>query len=462
MSKIVSKATFQEITNHLITSGFIYQGSEIYGGLSNSWDYGPLGVLIKNHLTDIWIKKFIRSIDYNVLIDPAIIMNPNVWKATGHVDNFNDPLIDCKKCRCRYRADDLIKKQIENIDINDKTNDELNELIVKNKIKCPNCGSSDFTEIKKFQMMFKTFLGVNQDTSSTVYLRPETAQGCFVNFKNVLRTTRRKLPLGICDIGKAFRNEITPGNFIFRTREFSQMEIEFFFKPGEDKKWFNFYKEYCMKFVSDIGLKKENIRYRDHSKKELAFYSNATTDIEYNFPTLGWGELMGIALRGSYDLECHQKSSGEDLNYLDPDTNTKYIPHVVEPSFGLDRLILALLCDSYNIEELDNDSRIVLSLDYRIAPYQVAVLPLSNKLNEEAKEVFDLIKENYDTIFDVTGSIGKRYRREDAIGTPFCVTYDFDSSNDKKVTVRNRDTMEQERVEISYLNQYIHNKIYNE
>ena len=460
MDKKNSSITFQEITNHLVTSGFIYQGSEIYGGLANSWDYGPLGVLLKNHLKEVWIKKFIRGIDYNVLIDPAIIMNPKVWKATGHVDNFNDPLVDCKKCKCRYRADDLIKQQNPKIEVEGKTNKELNDILIKEKIKCPNCGASDFTDIKKFQMMFKTFLGVNEDTSSTVYLRPETAQGCFVNFKNVLRTTRRKLPLGICDIGKAFRNEITPGNFTFRTREFEQMEIEFFFKPGEDKKWFKFYKEYCLNFVEEIGLKKENVRYRDHQKEELAFYSNATTDIEYKFPTLGWGELMGIALRGSYDLECHQKNSGEELSYLDPETNEKYVPHVVEPSFGLDRLILALLCDSYKIEELENDSRIVLSLDYRLAPYQVAVMPLSNKLNDSARKVFDSIKENYDTIFDTTGSIGKRYRREDAIGTPYCITYDFESDNDKKVTVRNRDTMEQERVSISDLNNYLHSKIY--
>ena len=279
MDKKNNSITFQEITNHLVTSGFIYQGSEIYGGLANSWDYGPLGVLLKNHLKEVWIKKFIRGIDYNVLIDPAIIMNPKVWKATGHVDNFNDPLVDCKKCKCRYRADDLIKQQNPKIEVEGKTNKELNDILIKEKIKCPNCGASDFTDIKKFQMMFKTFLGVNEDTSSTVYLRPETAQGCFVNFKNVLRTTRRKLPLGICDIGKAFRNEITPGNFTFRTREFEQMEIEFFFKPGEDKKWFKFYKEYCLKFVEEIGLKKENVRYRDHQKEELAFYSNATTDI---------------------------------------------------------------------------------------------------------------------------------------------------------------------------------------
>ena len=460
MVKNSSNTSFQEITTHLLSSGFIYQGSEIYGGLANSWDYGPLGVLLKNHLVDIWIKKFVRSIDYNVLIDPAIIMNPNVWKATGHIDNFNDPLVDCKKCHCRYRADELIKNQVKDIEVEGRSNDELHDLLIKHNIKCPNCGSSNFTDIKKFQMMFKTFLGVTEDTSSTVYLRPETAQGCFVNFKNVMRTTRRKLPIGICDIGKAFRNEITPGNFTFRTREFTQMEIEFFFKPGEDKKWFNFYKEYCMNFVNEIGLKKENIRFRDHSKKELAFYSNGTTDIEYKFPTLGWGELMGIASRGSYDLERHQKSSGEDLNYLDPETNTKYIPHVVEPSFGLDRLILALLCDSYKVEELENDSRIVLALDYRIAPYQVAVMPLSNKLTDAAKKIFDNIKENYDAIFDTTGSIGKRYRREDAIGTPLCITYDFDSENDNKVTVRNRDSMEQERVNIENLNEYIHSKIF--
>ena len=454
------KERFNEITNHLITSGFMYKGSEIYGGLANSYDYGNLGTLIKNKLKNLWIKTFIRGIDHNVLIDPAIIMNSNVWKATGHVSNFHDPLVDCKKCHCRYRADDLIKSLNPKVDVEGKTNEELSNMLKELKIKCPSCGSDNFTDIRQFQMMFKTNLGVTEDAQSTVYLRPETAQGCFVNFKNVLRTTRRKLPLGICDIGKAFRNEITPGNFTFRTREFEQMEIEFFFKPGEDEKWFKFYKEKCLEFVTKLGLKKENVRFRDHSKKELAFYSKGTTDIEYNFPSLGWGELMGIALRGNYDLDRHQKASGEDLTYFDADDNSRYLPHVVEPSFGLDRLILALLCDAYDIENLENnDSRIVLHLNYSLAPYTLAIMPISNKLIYKAKVVYDENKLEFDTIFDTTGSIGKRYRREDAIGTPFCVTYDFDSENDNKVTIRNRDTMKQERINISDIASYIKDKL---
>ncbi len=449
--------SFEEITTHLTTSGFVYPGSDIYGGLANSWDYGPLGALLKNHVKDLWLRHFVRGIEYNVQIDPAIIMNPKVWEATGHVANFHDPLIDCKYCHARYRADDLVKKELPDADVDGLTQAQLNDLVQSGKITCPSCGKSEFTPIRQFQMMFKTFIGVTEENTSTVYLRPETAQGCFVNFKNVLRTTRRKLPLGICDIGKAFRNEITPGNFTFRTREFEQMEIEFFFKPGEDEKWFNFYKDNCKSFVEKLGLKDAKVRFRDHEPAELAFYSKATTDIEYLFPTLGWGELMGIACRGDYDLGRHQTCSGQDMTYLDPTDNTRYLPHVVEPSFGLDRLMLALCCDSYDVESLDGgkDSRVVMHLAPELAPYTIAVMPLSNKLEEPAKALFDQLHESYDAIFDTTGSIGKRYRREDAIGTPFCITYDFDSVNDQAVTVRNRDTMAQERIKISDLQAYL-------
>lgn len=453
--------TFEEITSHLISSGFVYQGSEIYGGLSNSWDYGPLGTLLKNHLKNIWLNHFVRGIQYNVQIDPAIIMNSKVWQATGHVANFHDPMVDCKYCHSRYRADQLVHQEYPDLDVDGMTVEELDSFIQSGKIKCPSCDSVNFTPVRQFQMMFKTSIGVTSDKQSEVYLRPETAQGIFVNFKNVLRTTRRKLPLGICDIGKAFRNEITPGNFTFRTREFEQMEIEFFFKPGEDDKWFDFYKDNCKSFVERLGLKDEKIRFRDHEPTELAFYSKATTDIEYLFPSLGWGELMGIACRGDYDLSRHMASSTQDLTYLDPETNTRYVPHVVEPSFGLDRLMLALCCDAYDVEQLDGgkDSRIVMHFAKELAPYTVAVMPLSNKLVDEAKKVFDSIRYDFDAIFDTTGSIGKRYRREDAIGTPYCVTFDFDSLEDESVTVRERDSMAQERVKIKDLKSYINDKI---
>lgn len=453
--------TFEEVTSHLIVSGFVYPGSDIYGGLSNSWDYGPLGALLKNHVKDLWLRHFVRGIEYNVQIDPAIIMNPKVWEATGHVSNFHDPLVDCKYCHSRYRADQIIHQQKPELNVDGMSQQELNEIMQSGEITCPNCGKTQFTDIRQFQMMFKTFLGVTEDKQSVVYLRPETAQGIFVNFKNVMRTTRRKLPVGIVDIGKSFRNEITPGNFTFRTREFEQMEIEFFFKPGEDDKWFEFYKDNCKTFVEKLGLRDERVRFRDHDPKELAFYSKATTDIEYLFPSIGWGELMGIACRSDYDLSKHSQFSGEDLSYLDPEDNTRYIPHVVEPSFGLDRLMLALCCDAYDVESLNDgkDSRVVMHFAPELAPYTVAVMPLSNKLVDPAKKVFDSIREEYDAIFDTTGSIGKRYRREDAIGTPLCVTYDFDSETDGCVTVRERDTMAQERVKIDELDQYIHNFI---
>lgn len=454
----MGKFSFAKITSHLQSQGFMIPGSEIYGGLANSWDYGVLGTAVKNHLKTVWREHYVRENPYNVEIDPAIIMNPKVWQATGHVDNFHDPLIDCKYCHARFRADDLIKSQKPELDVDGMTTEQMNEVIASGEITCPTCGKSTFTPIRQFQMMFKTFIGVTEEKTSTVYLRPETAQGLFVNFKNVMRTTRSKLPIGICDIGKAFRNEITPGNFTYRMREFEQMEIEFFFKPGEDEKWFEYYKNDCMNFVKSLGIKEENLRYRDHEKEELAFYSKATTDIEYAFPW-GWGELMGIASRTNYDLSRHQEASQQDLTYLDPETNERYLPHVVEPSFGVDRLILVMLTDAYDEEQLDKDTRIVMHLAPRIAPYLLAVLPLSKQLNDEAYKVYlDLLKK-YDATYDLTGSIGKRYRRQDAIGTPLCITFDFDSLEDKMVTVRDRDTMEQTRISISELHEYLEKKL---
>ena len=457
----MSKFSFDKITTHLITSGFVYPGSEIYGGLANSWDYGPLGTLAKNHLKEEWRKHFVRENHMIYEIEPAIIMNPKVWEATGHVANFHDPLVDCKYCHTRYRADTLIKDQKPDLNVDAMTIEDLNKEIESGDITCPSCGKSTFTPIRQFQMMFKTYIGVTEEKSSVCYLRPETAQGIFVNFKSVQRTARAKLPFGVCDIGKAFRNEITPGNFTFRTREFEQMEIEFFFKPGEDMKWFEYWKDECRKFIDRIGIEDSHLRFRDHEPEELAFYSKGTTDIEYLFP-FGWGELMGIASRTDYDLGRHQACSGEDLTYLDPETNERYTPHVVEPSFGCDRLLLALLCDAYDEEQLEKDTRVVLHLSPVIAPYKVAVLPLSKQLAPNAQsEVLDNLVKKYDAIFDVTGSIGKRYRRQDAIGTPFCVTYDFDSLNDHMVTVRERDSMKQERVAIADLAKYIEEKIEN-
>lgn len=454
----MGKFSFAKITSHLQSQGFMIPGSEIYGGLANSWDYGVLGTAVKNHLKTVWREHYVRENPYNVEIDPAIIMNPKVWQATGHVDNFHDPLIDCKYCHARFRADDLIKSQKPKLYVDGMTTEQMNEVIASGEITCPTCGKSTFTPIRQFQMMFKTFIGVTEEKTSTVYLRPETAQGLFVNFKNVMRTTRSKLPIGICDIGKAFRNEITPGNFTYRMREFEQMEIEFFFKPGEDEKWFEYYKNDCMNFVKSLGIKEENLRYRDHEKEELSFYSKATTDIEYAFPW-GWGELMGIASRTNYDLSRHQEASQQDLTYLDPETNERYLPHVVEPSFGVDRLILVMLTDAYDEEQLDKDTRIVMHLAPRIAPYSLAVLPLSKQLNDEAYKVYlDLLKK-YDATYDLTGSIGKRYRRQDAIGTPLCITFDFDSLEDKMVTVRDRDTMEQTRISISELHEYLEKKL---
>lgn len=451
----MSNYSFDEIVNHLVVTGFCYPGSEIYGGLANSWDLGPLGTLMKQHLVSLWRDHFVRELGFNVEIDPAIIMNPKVWVATGHVATFNDPLTDCKYCKSRFRADDLIKAQYPGVDVDGMTQDDMEQYIADKKLSCPKCGKNDFTSIRQFTLMFKTNIGATQDSSSVVYLRPETAQGIFVNFKKVQRSQRLKLPFGICDIGKSFRNEITPGNFVFRTREFEQMEIEFFFRPGEDEKWFEFYKSNCKSFVERMGLKDENVRFRDHEKAELAFYSSATTDIEYKFPW-GFGELMGIACRGDYDLGRHQEFSGQDLTYLDPDTHEKYLPHVVEPSFGLQRLMLALWCDSYDVEQLEKDSRTVMHLKPRLAPYTFAVLPLSNKLVENARnEVFNKLHCDYDCVFDTTGSIGKRYRRQDEIGTPLCFTYDFQSLEDHSVTVRDRDSMKQERIAIADIKAYL-------
>ena len=443
--------------------GYIYPGSEIYGGLANTWDYGPLGVELKNNVKAIWRKKFIQEQKNIVGLDAAILMNPETWVASGHVSTFADPLIDCKECKTRHRADKLIEEWAHenNKDLvaDGWTDEQLVNYINENKIPCPNCGKTNFTSIRKFNLMFKTFQGVTEDSTSTVYLRPETAQGIFVDFKNVLRTTRKKMPMGIAQVGKAFRNEITPGNFIFRTREFEQMELEFFCKPGTDLEWFSYWKEFCKNFLLSLGMKEENMRLRDHSKEELIFYSKATTDIEFLFP-FGWGELMGIADRTDYDLTKHAEHSKEDLTYLDPETNERYIPYVIEPSMGADRLTLAFLCNSYENQDLgEGDSRIVLHLHPALAPYKVAILPLSKKLSDKANEIYDMLSKKFMCDYDEAGSIGKRYRRQDEIGTPYCITVDFDTLEDNQVTVRDRDTMEQVRLPIDKIEEYIEEKV---
>ena len=456
----MSKFEFEKVCNHFIVSGFYYQGSEIYGGLSNTWDYGPLGSEIRMNIRKMWWKKFVQECPMNVGIDAAILMNPKVWEATGHVSTFNDPLIDCKKCKQRFRADQLIEAQFPDADVNGMNNDQMMDFIHQNHVKCPNCGSENFTEIRQFNMMFKTHIGVTGDSKAVVYLRPETAQGMFVNFKNVVRTTRKKLPLGICNVGRAFRNEITPGQMTFRTREFDQMEMEFFCKPGEDLKWFDYWKKHCLDFVDSLGIKPENLRYRDHEPAELAFYSKATTDIEFLFP-FGWGEVWGIADRTDYDLKRHMQYSGESLEYLDPETNEKYVPYCIEPSVGLDRLVLMTLCNAYDEEQVgDNDTRIVMHLIPAVAPYKAAVLPLSKKLEEKAREIETILCKYMNVVYDDTGSIGKRYRRQDAIGTPYCVTVDFDTLNDNSVTIRDRDTMQQIRLPINELVKYLSVKIF--
>ncbi|HOD93954.1 MAG TPA: glycine--tRNA ligase [Clostridia bacterium] len=457
------QVTMDKLVSLAKRRGFVYPGSEIYDGLANAWDYGPLGVELKNNIKSAWWQKFIKDNEYNVGIDCAILMNPNVWVASGHVGSFVDPLTDCKNCKTRHRADDLIRNFNESNNINmiieGFDNAALMAYIKEKQIPCPNCGKHDFTDVKQFNCMFKTYQGVNEDTAAQIYLRPETAQGIFVNFKNVQRTTRKKIPFGIGQIGKSFRNEITPGNFIFRTREFEQMELEFFCEPGTDIKWFEYWRNFCYNWLLSIGIKKDNIRMRDHSEKELSFYSNATTDFEFMFP-FGWGELWGIADRTDYDLKQHAKFSNEDLTYFDPMTNEKYVPYCIEPSVGVERLLLALLTDAYDEEQLqDDDLRTVLRFHPYIAPVKAAVLPLSKKLGEDALKVFEMIRKKWNAEYDDTQSIGKRYRRQDEIGTPFCFTYDFDSISDNCVTVRYRDSMKQDRISINSIMAFLDENI---
>ena len=449
--------------------GFVFAGSEIYGGLANSWDYGPLGVEFKNNVKKAWLKKFVQESPTNVGLDAAIIMNPQTWVTTGHVAGFSDPLLDCKSCKARHRADKLVEDAHPEVNADAMSQEELDAFIAEHEdVVCPVCGKHDFTPIRKFNLMFKTAIGVTEDSSSTCYLRPETAQGIFVNFANIQRTTRRKLPFGVCQVGKAFRNEITPGNFTFRTREFEQMECEFFCKPGTDLEWFAYWKDYCKNWLLSLGIKEENLRLRDHDPAELAFYSRATTDIEYAFPFTEWGELWGIADRTDYDLGRHQEASGKSLEYFDPETNEHYIPYVIEPSLGADRVALAFLCEAYDeeiVDEAKNDKRVVLRLHPALAPYKAAVLPLSKKLGEQARPIWQELARYFMVDYDETGSIGKRYRRQDEIGTPLCVTVDFDTFGDGEkagdgcVTIRDRDTMEQVRLPISEVKAYIEKKI---
>ncbi|MCR4744400.1 MAG: glycine--tRNA ligase [Lachnospiraceae bacterium] len=444
--------------------GFIYPGSEIYGGLANTWDYGNLGVELKNNVKKAWWQRFVTGSKYNVGVDCAILMNTQTYVASGHIKSFSDPLIDCKECHERFRADKIIEDWASDNDftldssVDGWTNEAMMDFIHEHSIACPTCGKHNFTDIRQFNLMFKTFQGVTEDAKNTVYLRPETAQGIFVNFKNVQRTSRKKIPFGIGQIGKSFRNEITPGNFTFRTREFEQMELEFFCKPGTDLDWFNYWKDYCIKFLQDLGIKPEDMRTRDHDQAELAFYSKATTDLEFMFP-FGWGELWGIADRTDYDLSQHQNTSGEDLTYFDDATNERYLPYVIEPSLGADRVVLAFLCEAYDEEELEGgDVRTVLHFHPALAPVKIGVLPLSKKLNEGAEKVYDMLSKHYNCEFDDRGNIGKRYRRQDEIGTPYCITYDFDSETDNAVTIRDRDSMQQERVAISELENYFRGK----
>lgn len=460
----MANVTMDKIVALCKNRGFIYAGSEIYGGLANSWDYGPLGVALKNNIKKAWWQKFVRESEHNVGIDSAIIMNRNVWVASGHVGNFNDPLMDCKACKSRFRADNLIedwaKENGQEISADGWSNEEMEKFIAEKNILCPDCGKHDFTSIRKFNMMFKTFQGVTENSASELYLRPETAQGIFTNFKNVVRTTRRKLPMGICQIGKSFRNEITPGNFIFRTREFEQMELEFFCKPGTDMEWFNYWRAFCRDWLLSLGVNKDKLRLRDHAPEQLSHYSKATTDFEYLFP-FGWGELWGVANRTDFDLTAHQNTSGENMEYIDPITNERYIPYVVEPSLGADRSALLFLCDAYEEEEIsEGDVRTVLHLHPALAPNKAAVLPLQkNKLGELSRKIYNMLTPYFDMEYDDTGSIGKRYRRQDEIGTPLCITVDFETEETNSVTVRNRDTMQQERIAIDKLKEYIEAKL---
>ena len=446
--------------------GFVYSGSEIYGGLANTWDYGPLGVELKNNVKKAWWKKFVQESPYNVGLDAAILMNPQVWVASGHVATFNDPLIDCKACKMRHRADKLAEEYnrengITDVNIEAMKNDVLIAYIRENNIVCPGCGKSDFTDIRKFNLMFKTHQGVTEDSAAEIYLRPETAQGIFVNFKSIQRTSRKKVPFGVCQIGKSFRNEITPGNFTFRTREFEQMELEFFCKPGTDLEWFDYWRSFCRDWLLNLNMQEQSLRLRDHDKEELSHYSNATTDFEFLFP-FGWGELWGVADRTDFDLKAHQTQSGENMEYFDQESGEKFIPYVIEPSLGADRVTLAFLIDAYDEEIVDaekNDSRVVLHLHPALAPFKCAILPLSKKLSEAAGEIYADLRKNFMVDFDDSGSIGKRYRRQDEIGTPYCITFDFESLEDGAVTVRDRDTMEQERIKIAELNAYIAEKV---
>ena len=455
-----NEKTMEKIVALCKNRGFVYAGSEIYGGLSNTWDYGPLGVEFKNNVKRAWWKKFIQESPYNVGLDSALLMNPQVWVASGHVGGFSDPLMDCKDCKTRHRADQLIEAQT-GVAPNGWSDEQMLDFIKEKGVSCPNCGSKNFTDIRKFNLMFKTFQGVTEDAKNEIYLRPETAQGIFVNFANVQRTTRKKIPFGVGQVGKSFRNEITPGNFTFRTREFEQMELEFFCKPGTDLEWFEFWKDVCKNWLLALGIKEENIRLRDHEQEELSHYSNATTDIEFVFP-FGWGELWGIADRTDFDLTQHINHSGKSLDYFDPETNERYVPYVIEPSLGADRVALAFLCDAYDeevVDEAKNDVRTVLRLHPALAPFKACVLPLSKKLSEKAREVYAELAKNYMVDYDESGSIGKRYRRQDEIGTPFCITVDFETETDGCVTVRDRDTMEQERIPVSELNEYIAKRV---
>lgn len=446
--------TMEKIVSLCKGRGFVYAGSEIYGGLANTWDYGPLGVELKNNVKKAWWKKFVQESQYNVGLDSAILMNPMTWVASGHVGGFSDPLIDCKECKTRHRADKLIE-DFDGTVADGWTNEQMLDYIKDNKIVCPNCGKLNFTDIRKFNLMFKTFQGVTEDAKNEIYLRPETAQGIFVNFKNIQRTSRKKVPFGVCQIGKSFRNEITPGNFTFRTREFEQMELEFFCKPGTDLDWFNYWKEFCKNWLLSLNIKEENLRLRDHSPEELAFYSRATTDFEFMFP-FGWGELWGVADRTDYDLSAHAKTSGETMEYIDPTTNERYVPYVIEPSLGADRVTLAFMVEAYDEETVgENDTRVVMHFHPALAPIKAAILPLSKKLSEPAEELYHKLSKKFMCEYDEAGSIGKRYRRQDEIGTPLCITVDFDTQTDNSVTIRDRDTMEQIRLPIDEVESYI-------
>ncbi|MGN0576684.1 MAG: glycine--tRNA ligase [Ruminococcus sp.] len=461
-----SEKIMDKIVDLCKSKGFVYPGSEIYGGLANTWDYGPLGVELKNNIKKAWMKKFVQENKYNVGLDSAILMNPQTWVASGHIGGFSDPLMDCKECKTRHRADNLIE-DFDGTNVAGWTNQQMTDYIKEHNIACPNCGKTNFTDIRQFNLMFKTFQGVTEDSKSELYLRPETAQGIFVNFANIQRTTRKKVPFGVAQVGKSFRNEITPGNFIFRVREFEQMELEFFCKPGTDLEWFSYWRSFCKNFLLSLGLKEENIRLRDHSPEELCFYSKATTDFEYLFP-FGWGELWGVADRTDYDLTQHIKTSGKSLEYFDPETNEKYIPYVIEPSLGVERLFLSIITEAYDEEELvsvdkngneKKEVRTVMHFHPAVAPFKAAVLPLVKKLTPKAEEVYEMLSKKFMVDFDETGTIGKRYRRQDEIGTPFCITYDFDTlEKDNCVTVRDRDTMQQERVSIDNLVEYLEEK----